>query len=301
MFNKDDRIIHCKTKGRYEVLMTPDHNLRLERTCELAYLYKNIESGEMWCRDKSEMVDGRFIHEDKVIRLNTHRFSLDNPKHLDYFDEPAYHNTTHCQLISLLAGRLMSYELSNNSYDDIDEKIREIHKSNIAGLWHDFNHSGGQLSDRENIERAIKWMKSHSNVTLNFSQKELDQICNAIRCTEYPFVIEPVTLLDKVLRDADILYGLIGDPIFALETSIRLYQEMTLKTPMTLVEFGERNREFRETCVYHTEAGRMMSQSLDRYWNEGVFYTLQIVDPSEDTLNQVTVNGVTYAFNYLKE
>jgi hypothetical protein len=51
-----ERYRHNKTGGVYEVIC----NATIEKTLELAVVYRNVATGDRWVRPASEFNDGRF-------------------------------------------------------------------------------------------------------------------------------------------------------------------------------------------------------------------------------------------------
>ncbi|MFA7284615.1 MAG: hypothetical protein WC004_02225 [Candidatus Absconditabacterales bacterium] len=92
----------------------------------------------------------------------------------------------------------------------------------IAGLFHDYNHSGGKLSDSENIAMALQGLHK----ALLRQDKEYEkQIGALITATEWPHkhpdnLLAPKLLVD-IMRDADMTQCLspiwIKDIIFGLQ------------------------------------------------------------------------------------
>src|ERR1019366_5684420 len=68
----------------------------------------------------------------------------------------------------------------------------------LAALFHDFNHSGGKLPDNENIKNAVSCIQA---LLTNIHPLVID----CIECTEYPFVKEPLTIEQRIIRDADLM------------------------------------------------------------------------------------------------
>jgi hypothetical protein len=85
----------------------------------------------------------------------------------------------------------------------------------LAGIFHDFNHSGGVLTDDKNIELAIFGLcKAFTLETLrslsstykyDFSHDEFKQTVKTLAITKYPFEKEPVTIMEQIIRDADLM------------------------------------------------------------------------------------------------
>lgn len=60
-FKIGESVLHIKTGRVYKIIGTPTHSMRLEHCNEPFYIYQDKDGiGTMWCRQKSEMEDGRF-------------------------------------------------------------------------------------------------------------------------------------------------------------------------------------------------------------------------------------------------
>jgi hypothetical protein len=95
-----------------------------------------------------------------------------------------------------------------NHYKD-EYKLTPYNKLSLglAALFHDFNHSGGKLKDSENIELALVALKEFL-VTINKSDL-YDDIKNIIIATEFPHLDIDLDILQKIIRDADTMGGVI--------------------------------------------------------------------------------------------
>jgi len=108
-----------------------------------------------------------------------------------------YHNTRH--LVKVFDTALDIASLS----DLTDSEIVEL---GIACLFHDFNHSGGKLTDSENIDIAIKefLLFFESNEKL-FEWINATNIIDMIHSTEFPKKREPITLQQRIIMDSDLI------------------------------------------------------------------------------------------------
>lgn len=101
----------------------------------------------------------------------------------------------------------------------------------ISALFHDCDHSGGKLSDFNNIQNAIKCVETF-NIICKESNIELDIefIKYLIRCTEFPYTVEDsrLTIEAKILRDADLCYLFDDLSIVKLYTGLRNEFNQTL-------------------------------------------------------------------------
>lgn len=80
---------------------------------------------------------------------------------------------------------------------------RERRNLLIAGLFHDFNHSGNCENDHLNIRTAIEALNRH---ILEEDRPHLAEIEATIRVTEFPYTVTNpgLTLLQQIIRDADL-------------------------------------------------------------------------------------------------
>jgi len=130
-----------------------------------------------------------------------------------------YHCNRHMLHMSRLAYNLYAAEFPHGKLDP-----KEALNLTYAALFHDFGHSGGRLPDSENIkiatEAAMRYVTMEKNNPDYTSHQYLDRelITRLIQVTEYPFIHEPQTLLEKCIRDADVLYStLMGEPAIIME------------------------------------------------------------------------------------
>ena len=116
--------------------------------------------------------------------------------------ENDYHNNEH--MINVFNNAMVLF----NHYKD-EYKLPPYHKLvlGLAALFHDFDHSGGKLKDSENIELALVALKEFL-VTINKSDL-YDDIKNIIIATEFPHLDIDLDILQKIIRDADTMGGII--------------------------------------------------------------------------------------------
>lgn len=93
-------------------------------------------------------------------------------------DNP-YHNNEH--MIAVFNNCILLFDIYKNEYKlSTNDKLH----LGIAALFHDFNHSGGKLTDSENIEIAINEVESYLK-SINMSDI-LNDVKTLIEATEYP-------------------------------------------------------------------------------------------------------------------
>jgi len=109
-----------------------------------------------------------------------------------------YHNNRHC--INVF-----------NTAIDIADSIGNIEENNIislgiACLFHDFDHSGGKLKDRENIEIAIDgFYKFLGSNIVEFNGYILTDVIDMILSTEFPKKREPINIQQQIIMDSDLI------------------------------------------------------------------------------------------------
>ena len=178
-----------------------------------------------------------------------------------------YHNTEHMFGVAKLAAQI--YLTENLGCFDQQDLFQLV----SAALWHDFGHSGGALSDRENIEIAIAALRAFvklpeanqfNDYSLQFSASHPALlICSMIRVTEFPFIHEPTDQCESILRDADVLYSFGGDPG---EILYNLYKELKgagkLPEEMTFPELVKGQQSFHDSLVIFTDTGKAIFDSM---------------------------------------
>jgi len=108
-----------------------------------------------------------------------------------------YHNTRHCINVFNTAINII------DTYEDID--INDVVNLGLACLFHDFNHSGGKLKDRENIEIAIDEFNRFVELNVQyFNVYAITDIVGMILCTEFPKTKEPSIFIQQIIMDADL-------------------------------------------------------------------------------------------------
>src|SRR5690606_25289615 len=125
----------------------------------------------------------------------------------DKAKSPRYHNLRH------MLGHL---NLAIKIYltDEPTPHLSDLTALTIACMFHDYGHSGGKLSDKENIaiavERAIKFIDEMEEVNpsvlngVDIIQLK-EEVTDLIETTEYPYTVAPTTTLDMIMRDTNLI------------------------------------------------------------------------------------------------
>jgi hypothetical protein len=106
-----------------------------------------------------------------------------------------YHNLHHtrCVLLNCADGA-----------DQMELPFEERRTLYLAALFHDFGHSGGRQKDAQNVGVAIDALRAYCTKA-RFLDDCLDAATRIIESTEFPPLADPVTLSEKIIRDADMM------------------------------------------------------------------------------------------------
>jgi hypothetical protein len=171
-----------------------------------------------------------------------------------YVQEPqfetgnAYHNPDHCIRVAWRFVELMTASGWRLKAD----YARGI----VAALFHDFGHTG-KGPDINNIEIAVKGLRGAECVHDYFGPAGIGIIERAIRCTEFrdmAFPIEPASILECCLRDADLMESL--EPHCIQYVMFDLCEEMGV-IPVDAIP---NQIAFLKGAVMHTQAGEYVWQ-----------------------------------------
>lgn len=151
-----------------------------------------------------------------------------------------YHNIQHLFDVYNMCLKIVNSDKKMRQYKNTQELF-------IACLFHDFNHSGGKLTDSENIENAINGVNQFLNSFDNIY--DIEQIEYLIKCTEYPYTIKSEELddLGKIIRDSDMVY-LLSD-----QSVIKLYTNLRNEFNQTLEEFYQNQFKFLNNVSFYTD------------------------------------------------
>lgn len=181
-----------------------------------------------------------------------------------------YHNNQHMQEVALNAVKLYRMEEDNcQPVAAFGPRFDEMTLL-VAGLFHDYGHSGGLLPDKANIAMACEIL----NVYAHKQGADLPgQVCKEaielIRITEFPFVHEPKTSLQRILRDADLLGFLGPHGPYNVISSLRLEMNVKAEKPLSPMEMYERQVEFVKDVTFFTKSAQQL-------WDAGADYQLEL-------------------------
>lgn len=179
------------------------------------------------------------LTEEMMTKIKDH-VEQNNPGHTN-----PYHNARH------IVGMT---EVATNIYLREDPEGRDLDLIYLAGMFHDFGHTGGKESDEKNIEIAcselFRWSQG-----MNLGDLPKRAIA-AIRCTQFPFVRGPSNLAEKCLRDADLLWAsYTKDPKVVME-GLRSEIETASGKPFSYEQMLESQKSFLANAEMFTRTGK---------------------------------------------
>lgn len=126
----------------------------------------------------------------------------------------------------------------------------------LAAAFHDAGHLGGREPDGYNVSRAIaiavEFMQATKIVTNGTSTSGVDKnlVIDLIQITQYPFKREPVTDLEKIIRDCDLLQIL--EPTWFEVIYENLFIEVNRSREMTFAEFCAGQCDFLHNAQFYS-------------------------------------------------
>lgn len=149
----------------------------------------------------------------------------------------------------------------------------------VAALLHDFNHSGGHKPDSENIKAALEGLKIAqtyaSSRLLGLDRFALEIASTSISVTQYPFIHEPTSLTQQIIRDADLMQAYEESEFRIVQQFLGLKSEIEIakKTTFTNAEFAAGMKKFQDAeTVWYT---RWAQKKADTVGWEFAKYNLQ--------------------------
>lgn len=195
-------------------------------------------------------------------------------------DNP-YHNNTHMQRMAGNAVMLLQFSEEYQAQTPAIQK-RWTAMTLIAGLWHDYGHSGGKVDDAKNIQVAVDAVRNYltlrvsdfadyfANMDPNRTQRLMtlfavtcEEIFETIRVTQWPFVRDPKTVIQKCIRDADLLYTYGSDTgavVYSLYTELKTAGKFPADASFD--DFMVRQADFIDGCVFFTPKGKELHAIL---------------------------------------
>lgn len=180
-----------------------------------------------------------------------------------------YHNQyhTYCMVLNV-------YEASLYHELNVDSRRSLL----VAALFHDINHSGGTYTDDVNIKIAVDTLVSAHKLILETTRsnpmcgdhyvcltpQELVSSVETINSTKYPYNGPPDTLLQEIIRDADLMQVYEENPERLRKQFLGLKSEMEIKHgPFTPEQWADGCKDFNDKVIWHTQWAKDKSIALD--------------------------------------
>lgn len=187
-----------------------------------------------------------------------------------------YHSTRHMKEMATIAYWLLNRSYYQQAFQSPDAiwAYDQCKAMVAACLIHDMNHSLGRKDDDYNITQAIDaliaMMQQHPYALtfLSVDSVQIAEVERNIRITRFPYSddMQPNTIYQKCIRDADILYSMQDSAARAVVDNLRL--EMGIRfdkyRTCTRQEFIADRMPFIKTCTMFTQAAQdVMRQQLE--------------------------------------
>lgn len=171
-----------------------------------------------------------------------------------------YHNNEHMMAVAVRSVELLHMETSADKYEFTNQE--EILM--VAGMFHDMNHSGGEEEDEVNISIALAALDQvGGTLDSRFYAGFTENVERVIQVTQYPFVLDPEYLDEKIIRDADMLYSLEANGVRIIMEGLR--SEMVHK-------FGNMpvRKNWYEMRLAFIDGIEIFTESAKQIWADGI-------------------------------
>lgn len=140
----------------------------------------------------------------------------------------------------------------------------------MAALFHDYDHTGGAELDSVNINRAIDGFKhQHCLIGHDLFGSRDTTIERIIAVTEYPYVLKPHCIEEKIIRDADLLSVIYDDWYDRIIIGLGKEMSVKYKREVTELEMVRGQIEFLKNVTMFTDWGYKTFHSV--YTNRMTF------------------------------
>lgn len=180
---------------------------------------------------------------------------FDEVMHSKSLTENPYHNAYHtaCMIVN-------AAEAFNWYWNRQGEKLTNPNALIRACLYHDVGHTAGKHPDSINIVIA-------TTTFLNSRPNDFETV-KIIQVTEFPFIREPVSLEEKIIRDCDLMQML--EPDWLEQIFVGLYTELLNHpkfTDLTPEKFIQMQITFLESALFYTE---WFEKTRREKWNAAI-------------------------------
>ena len=184
-------------------------------------IFKNITNENSLLLEAKETLK-RFDIQELFLEYTVYNTSANAP----------YHNMIHVSAMIVAAGK---YE----------KCTRELL---TAIVFHDFNHSAGELPDRENITSA---KAAYDCYCFDWVKRSMI-VMELISATQYPYVSEAYTEEQKLIRDLDL-----SMPLLPVDVSVKLFKGLAEEMKISdMNKFSAGVKEFYGKIEIKSEFGK---------------------------------------------
>lgn len=206
-------------------LSTPEEDVLIKEELKIFYAVKDYRLAQL-------REDALWVIAEQLGLVNYLQYFFEHNK-----STAEYHNNYHaiCVALNCCEGALHQ-KLSDS----------EVKTTVLAGIFHDFNHSGGTETDDKNIERAVRGLSSAyitqipeqlSGKTKTYlTSDEFTQTIQTLAVTKYPYEKSPVTIMQMIIRDADLMQPYEQDKLVLKKQYVGLHTEIERTYPMKFTE-----------------------------------------------------------------
>jgi len=213
--------------------------------------------------------------------------------------EANYHSTRHMREMATIAYWLLQRNYQTEAFCNPDAiwAYDQCKAMVAACLIHDMNHSLGHKDDDYNIDQAIDAlivMLQQQPYALNFLSVDSVQIAEVernIRITRFPYSddMQPNTIYQKCIRDADILYSMQDKAAGVVVDNLRREMGVRFEKYRTCTrgEFITDRMPFLASCQMFTDGARcLMEEQLasgEHERNLRIYASLMDIDDLDTT------------------
>lgn len=209
------------------------------------------------------MAKSKHVMEKVIARTEAHLYLAKNGLNhaLAYvqIENPSnkvpYHNLDHCLTVVKWCGRLAGM----CSLTPEEEKALIL-----AAIFHDFDHSAGHEEDSVNINRAVTGLMRFAAIH-RVDAELIGAAVENIQVTQFPFIHEPKTVSQKIIRDADLLQSLEPNRQEVLIDGLRKELEVKFKRKITRGEFCENQVKFLDGLKLYTTPAQVIFDAAKPY------------------------------------
>lgn len=173
-----------------------------------------------------------------------------------------YHNNYHtaCMIVNAFEAFQYYEQEPVSGYLEQQNYKARLYKLLLACLYHDYDHTAGSMPDAINIMKATQGLFS--------THMGYYDVAKIIAVTEFPFIRQPETLEEKIIRDCDLMQML--EPDWFDQIFVGLYTEL-LNNPkfadLTPEKFVQMQIAFLEGAQFYTE---WFEKTRRKKWNAAI-------------------------------